>query len=115
MPKNENHAIFFDDESRTKQSFRDETDVNLILRKYEKTGLIDHVNRYQGDYTDLTEVQDYHTSMNQIIAAREAFQSLPSGIRNRFANDPAQFLEFAGNPENQKEMVKMGLMRPRAP
>ena len=110
MPKNTEHAIFFTDESRTKQSFKDESDINLILRKYEKTGLVDHVNRFRGDYTDLTQVQDYHTSMNQIIAAKEAFASLPSGIRNRFANDPAQFVEFVSDENNRDEMQKMGLL-----
>ena len=36
--------------SRTKQAFKEECDVNNILRKYEKTGLITHVAAYKGRY-----------------------------------------------------------------
>lgn len=103
-------AINFEGPSRTKQSFRDECDINNIMRKWQKTGLVTHVSKYQGDYSDLTNVQSYHESCNQVLAAQEAFASLPSSLRSRFQNDPGQFLEFVGNDANRDEAIKLGLI-----
>lgn len=99
--------------SRTKQSFKDECDINNILKKFQKTGLLTHVAQYQGQYQDLPSDLDFQASINQVLAAQAAFSSLPSSIRARFENDPARFLEFVGNPANEKEMVEMGLAKPR--
>jgi phage internal scaffolding protein len=98
--------------SLAKQSFAAETNINNILRKYHKTGLLDHVNKHQGDYSDLTLGTDYHENMTALIAAQDAFDSLPSGIRTQFHNDPAEFLEFAQNGENIAEMISLGLATP---
>lgn len=94
-----------------KQSFKDECDVNKIMERFEKTGLISHVNKYQGDYGDAVGIQDYHASMNQVIAAQEAFDSLPSKIRARFGNNPGDFLNFMENPENKDEAIQLGLIK----
>lgn len=93
----------------TKQSFKEECDIDVILRRYADTGVIDHVKQFKGEYGSFLDVQDYHTSMNQVVAAQEMFMSLPAQVRARFRNDPAEFLAFCGNPDNQDEMVKMGL------
>ena len=95
--------------SRTKQSFKDETDINFIMRKFEKTGMLEHRNEHQGNYGDYTNFEDYQTSMNSILAAQEAFASVPSRIRKEFDNDPATFLRFVQNPENVDKMIEMGL------
>ena len=39
--------------SLTKQSFKDECNINNIMSKYMKDGLIGHVNKHQGRYDDL--------------------------------------------------------------
>jgi len=95
--------------SLAKQSFADECNINNIMAKFQKTGLIEHVKSYGAHYGDLPSALDYHTALNQAIEAKEAFASLPSGIRNQFQNDPAQFLAFVEDPENQEAMIEMGL------
>lgn len=100
----------FSTPSLTKQSHRDECDINRIMAKYEKTGVIDHVNTYQGNYGDATGVTSYHQAMNQIRAADDAFMSLPSQIRAKFQNDPGTFLEFMDDPENNDEKILLGLL-----
>lgn len=99
--------------SKTKQSMKAECDINNIMAKYQKSGLVTHVNERQGTYDDFISAPDYHTAMNQICAANESFESLPSGIRNRFHNDPALFLEFVQDPAHQDELVRMGLADPK--
>lgn len=96
--------------SRAKQAFKDECDVNTIMRRFEQTGVIEHVNRYQGSYGDFTEVpENYQAAVNQVIAAQDMFMSLPAKVRARFANDPGNFLAFVEDPNNADEMVSLGL------
>lgn len=95
--------------SRAKQSFRDECDINTIMAKYQKTGLIEHVNKFEGGYGDLPSADDYQSALNMAIEAKEAFGSLPSSIRNKFENDPEQFLAFVEDPDNSEELIEMGL------
>jgi len=106
---------YFSMPSRTKQSFAEECDINNIMLKYKKTGLIDHVARYPGGYADLADVVEYHEGLNMIAEAKEAFQSLPAALRARFDNDPGQFLAFVENPENLEELREMGLALPKEP
>lgn len=96
--------------SLTHQSEKNSCDINEIMKKFEKTGILEHRNSFEGQYGDFTGLpQDYHESMNAVIAAEEMFTTLPSRIRRRFANDPGNFLDFVANPDNAKELVKMGL------
>lgn len=104
--------VFFDDDPGvTKQAFRDESNVNNIMAKYGASRLLQHYGQFQGNYGDFTNVQDYQTSLNEIIKAQDMFMTLPSEIRNRFANDPAEFLAFVGDESNRDEMKRMGLLR----
>lgn len=98
------------DPSLTHQCFKDECDINNIMAKWVKDGLATHVMQYQGRYEDLSGVEDYHTSLNRVIAAQEAFDSLPAVIRSKFENDPGKFLDFVGDPANVDEMANMGLL-----
>ena len=101
------------EESLTHQSFKDECDINNIVAKFRKSGLIDHVNKYQGQYIDATQlVPDYHGALNFINEASETFMSLPASIRERFDNDPGAFLDFVSDEDNKSEMFEMGLLRP---
>lgn len=98
-------------ESLTIQSSAEECDINSIMSRYAKTGVIEHENRFQGEYGDFLSVNDYHSAMNQVLAANEAFASLPSGIRANFNNSPAEFLAFTQNPDNKDSMIDMGLLK----
>lgn len=40
---------------------------------------------------------------------KKSFMTLPASVRERFANDPGEFLKFAEDPANLDEMVDMGL------
>lgn len=93
----------------TQQHAKAECDINNILKQYDRTGLITHINSAKAQYGDFTEVNEYQESLNRVMMAQEAFMELPSAIRKQFENDPGQFFEFATNPDNQDAMVEMGL------
>ncbi len=100
--------------SLTKQSYKKECDINQIMKQYKKNGLLDHLNNHEGNYGDFLNFEDYHSSLNKIIEAKDAFYSIPSDIRAKFNNDPSLFMTFAQDSENHEELVEMGLARPRA-
>lgn len=94
--------------SLTKQSMKDETDINFIINRYQKTGSLEHLREYEGQYGDFISI-DFHAAMNVITEADNMFDTLPSSIRSKFENDPGKFLDYATNPENHDGMVEMGL------
>lgn len=97
--------------SMTKQAFKEECNVNTILAKYKKTGMIEHLNRAQGQYGDYSQYADYQTAVNQVMAAETLFSGLPATLRSRFKNDPQEFLDYVQDPSNEKEMIELGLAR----
>lgn len=44
--------------SLTKQSFKDECDINQIVAKFEKTGLVNHLARGVPQFADVSEMGD---------------------------------------------------------
>lgn len=102
------------DVSLTRQEMAADCDINNIMKRYERTGVLDHVSRYQGRYEDVSDASDYQTALAIVADAQAAFQSLPAQIRERFDNDPGSFLEFAQNPDNRPALMDMGLLpRPK--
>ena len=100
---------FSDTESMTEQCHKDLCDVNNIINQYERTGLITHVQTSTASYGDYTLNNEYAESLQTIINAQNSFEELPSNIRKQFGNDPGAFFEYATNPANSDELVKMGL------
>lgn len=101
--------------SLTKQADSKACDINNIMRRYEKDGVITHVNRYQGEYGNFLGVPEYHDAVNQVLAAENMFLSLPAKVRSRFNNDPAAFIDFAQTEGNRDELVALGLIPPKPP
>lgn len=95
--------------SMTKQSFVQETNVNFIISKYRKTGMLEHVNNHQGSYGEYQTI-DFQEAMEAVRAAEGMFSTLPADVRKRFRNDPAAFLEFVDDPQNLDEMRTLGLL-----
>lgn len=96
-------------DGRTKQSFRDECDINNIMRKYNKTGLLPDMIKANPRYGDFSSVLTYQESLQVVFEAQKQFENLPANVRARFGNEPAHFLAFANDPQNVSEMVSMGL------
>lgn len=100
------------EKTRTKQSFKDETDINKIVARYIKTGVLDFVKQNPGVYSDLSKVKDLKQSLETVMHAQVTFDSLPANIRNRFNNDPAYLVDFMSDKKNTKEAIALGLLPP---
>lgn len=103
--------------SMTKQEFQRECDINNIIKHFSVTGMFNHVNANasQGAYSELPDAVDFQDSLHLIKEAETAFLSLPAKVRDRFGQDPSQFLAFMADPENVDEIRKLGLAKPVPP
>lgn len=99
-----------DDPSLTKQEFADESDINNIMATFQRTGEVYNSATLSPRYGDFTIVPDYQSALNLVIEARASFDSLSSKIRERFHNDPVEFLDFVSNENNAAEMRALGIL-----
>jgi len=100
------------DKSLTRQSEKAESDINNILKRYEKTGLLPEMIKDNPVYGDFCDVPSYMDAVEIVSKAQEQFDNLDAQVRARFWNDPAKFLEFCTNDANREEMGRLGLLKP---
>lgn len=101
-------GVSFHDESLTDQSQADDCDVNRIVDRFHKTGVLPGVD-VQRMYGDFSSVFDFQQALDTVHHAQAQFDALDAKVRKRFDNDPAKFLEFVSHPKNAQEMVDLGL------
>lgn len=96
------------------QSFKAECDINGIMAKYQRTGVVSWLERRGAEYLDVSEY-DFRAAIETLEKGRDLFQELPSTIRERFGNDPAFFLRFMHDPANKEEAMRLGLLKQPQP
>lgn len=114
------HDVNLDDKgekvpTRTQQQFKAECDINNIMAKYKKTGVLPSLIKADPRYGDFSDVLDYQESLNIVMHANDQFAALSAKVRRRFDNDPAKFLEFTADPKNAEEMIDLGLATRKLP
>lgn len=98
---------FSNSPSLTKQSELPSTDVNKILERFEKTGILPREER-QALYGDFSNVPTFMEAFDIVQRAEEQFANLPAAVRQRFANDPENMLRFV-ETATQEQLVEVGL------
>jgi len=94
--------------SMTKQSMADDADINVVMAKYAKTGVLPVVEN-PGLYGDFSNIPSFADAQAVILHANEQFSGLDAKTRRMFGNDPGVFLNFCCDPKNADELVKLGL------
>jgi phage internal scaffolding protein len=95
--------------SLAKQSFKEECDINTIVRMFGVTGKVP-VTAIEPSYGDFSGVNDYHSAMNKIKEAEASFMALPAKLRQKFDHDPNALLNFLENEQNRDEAIQLGLI-----
>ena len=99
--------------SKTQQHFKKEANINCIMRKYSKSGLLTDptvIPTRTPKFDDYSNVKDFHAMQNMILEIQSYFDSLPADIRRKFDNDPHIMQEWIINPDNKDEAIKLGLL-----
>lgn len=97
------------DDGKTQQSFKDEVDINTIVKRFGLTGELPE-NFSIPVSGDFTAAMSFQESMNLVRQAQESFMTLPGEMRDRFQHDPARLIAFLEDERNRDEAVKLGLV-----
>ncbi len=92
-------------DGRTKQCFKDECDINKIMTRFEVTGTISHLAKWEGVYADFSDF-DFHRQTEQLTRGREIFDDLPAEVRKEFGQSPAAFFQYVNDPANAADLRK---------
>ena len=95
------------EDGRTKQSFKDSTDINKILYQAQRTGTISHLQAHGGIYGDFSDIDDLLTAHARLERGKEVFDQLPSEIKREFDQDVGAFFRFVNDPANKDDLAKL--------
>lgn len=106
-------ALIVEGDPVTQQQFAEDADINTIVYRFGLTGKVPQGFRMpmSGDFTG---VSDFHSAMNAIREAEEAFLEVPGHVRERFGHDPQKLMDFLADDKNREEALKLGLLQPGA-
>lgn len=108
----ESDVDFSNTVSLTKQSDAVDCDVNVLFKRFERTGQLPNMIVRDATYGDFSNVPTYQEAVEVVRRADEQFQALDVSLRNRFDNDPSKFLAFVTDPANVDSLEEMGLLKP---
>lgn len=95
--------------SRTKQSFRDSTDVNLIVKNHTEGGWLSNLNPRQPMYGDFSGPTDLLDAYETVKAAEDDFATLPAAVRTACDESPVKLLQMLAVKEDAQLLVDAGL------
>lgn len=123
-------TVAFSLPSRTKQEFKDETDITLLVERYRKTGYF--YDPLSGErkqprmpmFEDFSGDFDFAQAQEIVRRGNAEFSKVPAYIRRMFEDSPEAFLAVAGNPAqvekfaeispaHRQAMLDLGLLKNR--
>ncbi|AKO71499.1 minor CP 1 [Chimpanzee faeces associated microphage 3] len=98
--------------SLTIQSEKAQCDINAIIARYKKTGVVDHIKRDQPLYADCEQaITDLEKARILVEDTEEAFWMLPSSVRD-LIGEPSNLPTWAS--VNRSEAEKYGFIKPQS-
>lgn len=107
---NKQDVVYCKEKSRTQQHLKEEVDINNIVARAVKTGILGDpvaMASRKAIFGDFSEVGSFHESLNKVKAAEEAFMELPADVRKRFDHDPGKVIEYLNSiPVDNLDLIK---------
>lgn len=104
--------------SRAKQSFAQEADINNIMARYQKTGLMVEPGTQSGrrpQYGDFSNGMEYREIMERVTQAKQDFALLDSETRKLHGNDVSNYLDSIANQLENPETPETPPETPETP
>lgn len=95
--------------SLTRQADKDACDINVIIKKCQKSGVVPFFLDANAMYGNFESGLDFHALMSRCEAAKQQFDLLPAAVRARFDHDAGKAIDWLSDPKNDVEAVKLGL------
>lgn len=98
------------DKQLTDQSHKGMVDINSIMEKYRKTGMLPQFREKIPLFIDNTGIASVEEAHALVREANYLFEQIPSQVRKMMDNNPANLVDFVLNPENKEICLKYGLL-----
>lgn len=103
--------------SMTSQEFKDECNVNNILKRYAAQAQVMGVPLSEllpklgsAPFGDFSNLEDFMTMKNRVAHATQLFESLPSDVRAKYGNTVEGFLGALNDPKEYKFLSERGIL-----
>lgn len=93
------------------------SDINWLMKKYKPDELAAYMAaraQYRQEIKghDFSQEPSMQDALNIVYRSKQAFEELDEDIKSHFLNH-VEFLKFIDNPENEKKMIKLGILTPK--
>lgn len=105
-------SLVIEGESRTKQSFRDEVNINSVLARYARTGVWASGNNRPPRFEDVSGVGSFHEAIEKARGIRELVADLPPRAQELYTAAPAVFLHAYSEAADRADLEALGLLEP---
>lgn len=89
--------------SKTEQHHAKSCNINTIMARYRKTGLIDHIKHHEPRFGDVSGA-DFQAAAILVADQVSIFEELPAHVRAFYENDPALYLTALETDEGIEEL-----------
>ena len=95
--------------SLTKQTFKDQCDINRVLDRAKTGAGLSHLANYGGLYGDFSnwDERTYEDMQAQMAQGISIFNDLPAELRQEFDNNPGKFFGFVNDPANKDRLEEI--------
>lgn len=90
-------------QSLTEQHHARACDINTIMARYVRDGVLTHMNDHAANYGDISEL-DFKESMDTIRAVEQEFADLPAYVRAHYQQDASKYLMAISTPEGVENL-----------
>ena len=103
--------------SKTEQCHREDCDINTIINRYKKTGVLGDSASQVRDmvFGDFSSMPDRLTSEIAVAEAKENFMKLPLNVRSHFDHDMGKLLKALNDPAQIPTLENLGIVKKAAP
>ncbi len=104
-------GITFIEPSKTQQHFKDDCDINVIVKRFNAGQIQDlPYNMTPELYADVSDIGAFQDARKKVDSVHDYFSSLPSSVREHFGNSVDSFVAFASDSNNLTGLINLGLL-----
>ncbi len=101
-------------ESKTREAFADELDINMIVERYARGGQLP-LTAADARYGDVADVSDYKSALDFVYASKDKLSDLPDAARQKLLLDPEAYWMQLEAAEDRDALVDLGLLEALPP
>lgn len=102
---------FIGDPGLTVQSHKESCDIGYIVDSHLRLGGVPPMP--ESAFNDFSEMPDYQTALNTVMAIDELFSNLPIKIKSHFDNNPAALMAAVEDPSQRDTLIELGVFTPK--